>query len=939
MHINARSLLNCFDEVKLLILKNEVDILCVSETWLSSDMPDRFVSIGGFNIFRTDNGRASGTCIYVRDNLFSTRLDFNLTPCEGVEETWVQVQCRKLPSFIIGVIYRHPNSSFETFRYVSDVFHKALSKGKTLFILGDLNDDLLGGYGKLSEIINNHGLNQVIDGPTRVTERSKTLLDVLITNNDSIIMTHDVFKAHISDHDIIRATINLSRPKKEPVIKTFRSLRNYSKEIFCNNLLSNVPILNTMASTDDVNYQADTLTAVFNECLDDCAPIVTKEIRRPPAPWITQEIREAMEKRDVLRDIRDTQCTQQSNENYRRSKNYAKHMMESSKYEHFHKKFVENKERGGNIWNVMGEIIPSRRNDKLGCSFENVEEMAENFNEYFSNVGRNVFLETQQYRELNENEQNIVLEFGNRYGNEINFRLQPVHPDQIAFIITKMKNKNSHGSDGMTTRFLKDSLSILNFYISVIVNTSIVTHAVPRNWKHALVCPLYKQGDPTVPSNFRPVSLLPILSKVLEKVVALQLYDYLDKNNLFSNSQHGFRKKLSTETALNVIMEDVFDNVDKNKITLLTLCDLSKAFDSVSHKILLKKLELLHIDKSWFENYLSERTQSVKIKGYISNKKNIEYGVPQGSILGPLLFNIFVNDLQKVLKNCRLVQYADDSQFHISGKTNELVDMVDKCERNLKIVMDYFATNGLKLNGDKTNIIFIGSRQNISRIPDDLSIQIGSSLIVPSKTIRNLGITIDQFLSFDHHIRNMCSKANGILYFLNKNKEYLNRESKKIIVESLINSILSYCSNIWSVCGKTSLGKLQKVQNFAAKVAVGRGRKYDHATPFINELGWLRIEEKVRYDVGMYVFRILEEEIPNWVTNFRPVSALIGRQTRQSNHLIVPRKRTKIAEQAMSVRGARLWNSLPVDLKAIHVKSRFKKQLFSYIKENRNHHE
>ena len=205
-------------------------------------------------------------------------------------------------------------------------------------------------------------------------------------------------------------------------------------------------------------------------------------------------------------------------------------------------------------------------------------------------------------------------------------------------------------------------------------------------------------------------------------------------------------KKLSTETALNVIMEEVFKNIDNNEISLLTLCDLSKAFDSVSHELLIEKFDTLHIDEFWFENYLSERSQSVKIEGHISDKKTISYGVPQGSILGPLLFNIFINDLQSKLDNCSLVQYADDSQFLISGKTSEIIDMVGSCENKLKALMDYFANNGLKLNAEKTNFIFIGSRQNISKIPDDISIEVGTSLLKPSTTVKNLGILMKQFL-------------------------------------------------------------------------------------------------------------------------------------------------------------------------------------------------
>ena len=173
------------------------------------------------------------------------------------------------------------------------------------------------------------------------------------------------------------------------------------------------------------------------------------------------------------------------------------------------------------------------------------------------------------------------------------------------------------------------------------MNTSIVTGTFPTSWKHALVVPLHKNGDTNDISNYRPISLLPILSKVLEKIVATQLVSYLEANKLLSNNQHGFRPKLSTETALTVITDKIYNNMDNKRISLLTLCDLSKAFDSVSHSILLQKLGKITVDQFWFENYLCERTQSVRLNNTVSPKSDVAYGVPQGSILGPILFNIF----------------------------------------------------------------------------------------------------------------------------------------------------------------------------------------------------------------------------------------------------------------------------------------------------------
>ena len=377
----------------------------------------------------------------------------------------------------------------------------------------------------------------------------------------------------------------------------------------------------------------------------------------------------------------------------------------------------------------------------------------------------------------------------------------------------------------------------------------------------------------------------------------------------------------------------MYNNIDNNKISLLTLCDLSKAFDSVSPSVLMEKLDSMHIDGFWFADYLKDRTQSVKLDGHISERRKVEYGVPQGSILGPLLFNIYVNDLHEIVDDGLLVQYADDSQLLISGDIENLVDIIERCENNIHKVKEYFAKNGLKLNSEKTQFQFFGSRQYIARIPEDLGIQVDTSLIKPCNTIKNLGIIMDQFLSFDNHIRNMCAKANGILYFLHRNKECLDKDSRKMVVESLVNSIFSYCSTIWSGCGKTSLARLQRVQNFASKVATGRGRKYDHATQFINELGWLKVENKVMYDVCVYVFKVLNEEIPNWVTPFQTVGMQRGRQTRQSNDLFIPRKRTNVADKAVSVRGARLWNGLPANIKDINVNTTFKNKKIPYLKQ------
>jgi len=497
--------------------------------------------------------------------------------------------------------------------------------------------------------------------------------------------------------------------------------------------------------------------------------------------------------------------------------------------------------------------------------------------------------------------------------------------------VRNFKTTNSCGFDCISSRFLKDALPILAFYLTIIINTSIVTGIVPNEWKHAIVCPTFKQGDTEDPKNYRPISLLPILSKVLEKIVTNQLYDYISANQLFSVTQHGFRKHMSTETALTQITEQLYCNIDKGEISLLTLCDLSKAFDSVSHSILLTKMRSMNIDEFWFDNYLSNRTQAVKINNHISTKQVVEYGVPQGSVLGPILFNIFINDLKSISPDIILVQFADDAQFLHSGKVENIASVIQQAESTVEQANNYFSENGLKVNSNKTKFLFIGSRSYISRIPEDITIKVGSSSIKPSDTVKNLGLVMDSFLSFEKHVDELCAKAIGLLYFFNRNKEFLNDISRKTVIEAIVISLFSYCSTIWSTCSKTLMEKAQKVQNFAAKVAVGNGRKYDRATPFINKLGWMKFNDKFMYEFLLFIFKIVNKWIPDWVIDLPIINQIQGRMTRQSNNLVVPRKRTKFADKALSVRGPNAWNELPEAIKCLNRPSIFKKELKKYI--------
>ena len=324
------------------------------------------------------------------------------------------------------------------------------------------------------------------------------------------------------------------------------------------------------------------------------------------------------------------------------------------------------------------------------------------------------------------------------------FRVAGVTLIELREVVFSMKRSGACGPDGISIRVLLLCFDAIGPILLHLVNTCLTSSDFPDSWKHSLVYPIFKSGDPTVISNYRPISIVPIMAKIVERVVQRQLSAYMSENYLLSSSQHGFRSNHSTETALLSVTNRIFSNVDRGHISLLCLLDLSKCFYVIPHSLLISKLQLYGIDPTWFSAYLSGHTQSVCISsssgGRVASKPlPNDMGVFQGSSLGPLLFTIFANDLSLHAPDAHVTQYADDTQVLLSDVKRHLPVLIQRMESTLTSLASWFHAHGLKLNTSKTEILLLGTRQN-TRDLSPVSVRVGGESIQESPCVKNLGV-------------------------------------------------------------------------------------------------------------------------------------------------------------------------------------------------------
>ena len=496
--------------------------------------------------------------------------------------------------------------------------------------------------------------------------------------------------------------------------------------------------------------------------------------------------------------------------------------------------------------------------------------------------------------------------------------------------------------DYIPTSLIKSCNTVFSELISTLANLSFSQGTFPASFKFAVVSPLLKkQGlDPDNPANHRPISNLNNISKILERLFLSRLQPHVFSSPNFNQFQSAYRQHHSTETALLLsTLDNIFRSSDEGKPSTLISLDLSAAFDMIDHRILLSRLHtsfgITGPAYNFIQSYLSGRTQCVRVGQASSSRISCYTGVPQGSVLGPILFSLYTSQIGSIASNFNisLQQYADDTQLFFSATVNTLQASLSNLELCLSTLYAWFSHNGLVLNGDKSEAITFGTRQKLRTYPSPPGISIAGTTVPLSNSIKTLGVTLDSHLTLNSHISTVCKSAFYHSRALRHIRKSLTDDMAKAVATSLVQSRLDYANSILYGISKSNLNKLQRVHNSLARIVLNR-HPLTPSNGLLSELHWLPIHQRINFKLATLTFKALYlQQPPHLASLLHPyLSGSIHTLRSSNDHLLaIPRCRTEFGKRAFSSAAPSVWNSIPIEIRSSPSLPSFKRRLKSYF--------
>lgn len=923
---NPCSLQSKLEDFLSLLEDRDLDIAAITETWLATQHSNLTSELNekGYSIYHFNRETRGGGVALIFRNTFKfvsgKTYNFNTFECILVS---IKVTTGENINFI--VIYRYceltpPLFLTEFYNFMDNVFINF----SNIIVVGDfnlhVNEQFNPAIVKFHELLSSFGLIQIVENSTH---KLGNTLDLVIHNvHETKIKELLIDFDNKSDHAYVffklEHTINL-KPKKTVLMKNFNrvDLDHFKSDIESK--------FQTFSSNGDSNFSE--LLDNFNQSCVECINnhVVTREVTLDAsvAPkWIDGEFKQVRANRRKLYKRWKRTNSDTDRADFVAARRMTHNLSIQKRAEYYSSCIDKCNNSHKELFKICKNLLGTSNSTQLP-SYSDPTSMATKFNEYFISKIEKI---RDSFPQKTRSGYGV-----DTYSGVIMSEFRPISQEELKKIILSKPIKTSP-QDPIPAILFKACLDELLPAFTVLVNSSL-SSASMEGLKDTVITPLLKKAglDPEVLKNYRPVCNILYTSKLIERGVLVQVFDHMTLINGHTTNQSGYKPKHSCETLLLRVTNDIIVSLDKSKCTIKLLVDLSAAFDTVDHDELKDKLwfELGIRGKvyDWFVSFLSNRKQAVVIDGHKSTFVDNPYGVPQGSVLGPVLFNIYVRSLITILdsEGYTVHGYADDHQalfeFSIEFQVYAIKYAIPHC---LDIISKWMSKHFLKLNPTKSQVIvFHPTSVSNQLVFERLRLSDGSYIPI-SRQVYNLGVTLDSEFTFSPQISTTISQGYQLIRNVAPIRKFLSIEHVKTLVNSIIVAKVDNGNALLYGVSSYNTERLQKFQNSCARLIYGK-KKYDHVSGLLAELHWLPAESRTYFKLLCYVYKCLHDLAPSYL------SELVVIRRDHDLSLTVPRRSTMMGDRAFSSAGPRLWNALPVELRLSGTLDRFKSQLKHFL--------
>lgn len=929
MCLNAQGFLRHKDEiVNILIKELRPEVIGLTETHVTRQIEDHELHIDGYICVRGDSesSRTGGVLLYL-DN----RVKFELRAVEKEEGNWwsvmVNIQERGYRGVIMLVYHSPSGSDCRFIDYLEDTCNDDILRQKVI-IMGDFNIDMnVSNYVqvRLTRVMQAVGCKQLVKKPTRIVKDSETIIDLVFSNME--VETEVRHEPKITDHAavvLIWRDIKIDERDKKIIRRDYKRMDVQEFSSLVRNNLDRVE----GNSIDDIAKSA--IHAIMKS-LDLVAPkkVVVIKGKWQAAQWFNEAIFRSMRQRDkAYKQARNTK-TEEDWELFRNLRNRTVNVCRKAKKEYLENKLDRNRNEPKQMWKVLKEMLNGSKGSTeyrelrySGKVISNTEHMADIFNNYF--VDSVVQLRKKDVYGFSSDGIAYL------YTNNIFEEFEKIGVGNLKSTIRKLLNK-SGTEEGITVKIMKLVGEAAGEEIAYVYNRSLQEGVFPSEWKESTVVPVPKVRGTIKIEEFRPINKLPVYEKVLEIMVHKQLVAYLENNNLLEQCQSGFRAKHSCETTLQWVISSWKRVIGEGKMIGVIFLDLKRAFEVVDREILIRKLEgfgLKGTVLSWFKSYLENRTQRVKFNGKLSNAIRVELGVPQGSVLGPLLFLMYINDIvQSINDECEIRLFADDALIYTTGYASE--EISDRLNEQIKKIEKWLEINRLSVNVNKTKVMLIrGIRKKT--VEDNVKVVLQDTILELVSEIKYLGVILDKNLTFSAHVDYISKKAGAKLGVMRRIGRDLSCNMRGTVYRTIVAPLFEYCASIFVGLNETNKQRLQKLQNQGMRIILRCSRR-ERVVNMLEALQFMSIKERIEYNVCQLVYKIVHGICPEYLS--RNSQTVQRRETRQRGNIYIDKCRSREEQKMLWHDGFKMFNDLPIEIKQQQNLCDFRRMLAQYIRE------